>query len=78
MDVAAEQYLGFQDDGSVTSESWEKAFGKIPGICRVERASKDDPDLKDIYYIRGIVRNRLDGRYFDNAKALEWLRAARS
>ncbi|MCH8822097.1 MAG: hypothetical protein IH984_01190 [Planctomycetes bacterium] len=78
MDVAAEQYLKYQDDDAVTSESWETAFDKIPGICRVELASKEDPDLKQLYYIRGIIRNRLEGRYFDNAHALEWLRSARS
>jgi hypothetical protein len=78
MDVAAEQYLKFEEDGTVTSESWELAFDKIPGICRVERASEEDPDIKELYYIRGIIRNRLEGRYFDNAQALEWLQAARS
>lgn len=78
MDVAAEQYLTFQDDGAVTSDSWETAFAKIPGICRVERASEEDPDIKDLYYIRGIIRNRLEGRYFKDAEALELLQAARS
>lgn len=78
MDIAAEQYFRFEDDGNVTSESWNAAFEKIPGICRVERASKEDPDVKELYYIRGIVRNRLEGRYFDNAESLDWLKAARS
>ena len=78
MDVAAEQYLKYQKDGTVTSKSWEHAFAKVPGICRVERASEDDPDLKDLYYIRGIIRKRLDGGYFDNSQALELLQAARS
>ncbi|WP_417913879.1 HNH endonuclease [Candidatus Electronema sp. JM] len=76
MDIAAESYLKFNDNGSVTSESWEEAFAKIPGICRVEQDSKENPDLKDIYYIRGIARNRCG--YFDNHKALDWLKAARS
>ena len=78
MNVAAEQYLAFQHDGTVTSDSWETAFGTIPGICRVERASEDDPDIKDLYYIRGIVRNRLDGRYFNEPEALALLKIARS
>jgi hypothetical protein len=76
MNVAADQYLKFDQKNAVTNESWEEAFNKIPGICRVERASKDDPDIRDLYYIRGIARNR--SGYFDNAKALEWLKAARS
>lgn len=78
MDVAAEQYVKFQNDGTVTSESWGRAFGEIPGICHVERASKNDPDLEELYYIRGIIRTRLEGRCFDYAEALDWLRSARS
>ncbi len=51
-------------------------FSKIPGICRVEREGKKDPALKEIYYIRGILRKRLS--YFDEGRALQWLKAARS
>jgi hypothetical protein len=76
MDVAAESYLKFNEEGTVTSESWEEAFAKIPGICRVERDSKENPDLKTLYYIRGIARNRCN--YFNNQEALDWLKAARS
>ncbi len=76
MNVAAENYLKFKEDGTVTAESWELAFSKIPGICRVERASKDDPDLKELFYIRGIARNRCG--YFNDHQAMDWLKAARS
>jgi len=75
MDVAADFYLKFNEDGSVTPESWGEAFVKIPGICRVERDSKENPELKDLYYIRGIARNRCE--YFNNQEALNWLKAAR-
>lgn len=77
MDIAAAQYLEFQDDGNVTQESWNTAFNKILPILKVEKDSKDDPDLKDLLYIRGIIRNKCE-RYFKNSDALEWLRAARS
>ncbi|MFM2293801.1 MAG: hypothetical protein RLZZ350_214 [Verrucomicrobiota bacterium] len=77
MDVAATQYLKVDANEKVTPESWEIAFSKIPGICRVERASKDEPELRELYYIRGIVRNKCEN-YFDNVQAMEWLRAARS
>jgi DNA-binding transcriptional MerR regulator len=79
MDIAAEQYLIFdaEEEESVTSESWEKAFSKIPGICRVERESKDNPEIKDLFYIRGIARNRCQ-YYFDDAEALKLLKIARS
>lgn len=78
MDIAAEQYLRFKEDGNVTSESWKEAFAKIPGICRVNRASEDEPDLKDLFYIRGIVRKRLDGRHYKDYEALDMLKAAHS
>ena len=77
MDVAAEQYLKYQQDGKVTRESWEIAFNKIPAICSVEKDSQEDPDLKELLYIRGIVRNKCP-HYFDSPDCLDWLRDARS
>jgi hypothetical protein len=77
MDVSAIQYLQFKDNGGVTGESWEIAFSKIFSIMNVERDSKDDPDLKELLYIRGILRNKCKG-YFNAPDALEWLRSARS
>lgn len=76
MDVAADQYLSFLDDGSATKGSWEFAFDKIPGICAVARDSREDPDLRELLYIRGIVRNKCEGDC-DEAECLELLRAAR-
>lgn len=77
MDTAATSYLKFTEKGTVTSESWELAFNKILGICRVNKASEKNPDIKQLYYIRGILRNRIPG-YFDDAKALQWLKNART
>jgi hypothetical protein len=77
IDVAAEQYLRFREDHTVTQESWEEGFSKIPGICRVERECKENPDIKDLYYIRGIARKNCSN-YFDNSEALELLKIARS
>ena len=77
MDTAATQYLKFDEDKTVTEDSWDVAFHKIPGICRVRRASVSDPDLKQLFYIRGILRSRIPG-YFDEPKALQYLKNARS
>lgn len=76
MDTAAAAYLVFVEDGSVTEESWERAFGTIPGICRVKKLSKSDPDIQRLFYIRGILRRRL--RYFRDVRALELLKAVRA
>lgn len=76
MDASADQYLRFNDDGTVTLESWEKGFTMIKRICEVERASQDDPDLKDLLYIRAILRRRLT-YYFPEREAMEFLRFLR-
>jgi hypothetical protein len=77
MDISTEQYLEINGQGQATGASWELAFSKIPGICRVERESVENPDLKELFYIRGIVRNKCE-RYFDAPDCMEWLKAARS
>lgn len=64
------QYCG-AEDGCVA------AFSKIVGICRVHRASLEDPDIQQLYYIRGILRKRIAG-YFEPHKALHTLKVARS
>ena len=77
MDASATSYLEFDAENKVTSESVGLAFDKVLGICRVNKASEKEPDLKQLYYIRGILRNRIPG-YFDDSKALQYLKNARS
>jgi transcriptional regulator with XRE-family HTH domain len=72
MDIAELQYLEFDYRGQCTKESAEHAFGKVPGICFV---SRERPEERDIYYIRGMLRKRVPG-YFDETRALQWLRNA--
>lgn len=61
--TAVDAYIKKDDVGKITQESWANAFSKIPGICRMARLDKENPEAREIYYIRGIVRNRhsLDG-----------------
>lgn len=73
MEISANQYLHF-DEESVTEESWDKAFSKIGGIIRVKRDSDQNPDLKELFYIRGILKNRV--RYFDSSLAITLLKMA--
>lgn len=61
LDTSFDQYLEFNEDGTSTFESREKAFRYIPRIIGVRLRSKDSPKLQDLYYIRGILRNRLQG-----------------
>jgi hypothetical protein len=59
MNVAADQYLETDSDGKVTFESALFAFDRIGGIAYVEQQEKAEPGIKQIRYIRGILRNRL-------------------
>lgn len=77
MDIAAERYLELEQHDRVTAESWELAFSKIPAICRVNRESAENPELKELFYIRAIVRNRCKN-YFDGGDSIERLKSARA
>jgi hypothetical protein len=73
MKVAAEQYVKYED-GKPTHESVELAWKRVGGICSTRRQEKDNPELSRIYYIRGILRNRL--RYCNEGMALQLLKEA--
>jgi transcriptional regulator with XRE-family HTH domain len=75
IDVSARQYLRFSNEGSYAIESVREAFEKIPGICFVNRRAKEQPEIRDLYYVRGLLRNRIGG-HFDNHKAIQWLSSA--
>lgn len=67
-DVAADQYLHRDDDGKPSHASVNLAWSKIPGIARVTKLPAAE---RDLYYIRGILRNRLN--YVDEHEAMELL-----
>jgi len=48
------------DDHQYTKESLDTAFGAIGRVAKVLSQSKTKPYLKRLFYIRGILRNRLD------------------
>jgi len=58
MRASVESYLRRDYDGRVTDESVEKCLEMIPRIINVQDQRETKPYLKDIYYIRGILRNR--------------------
>lgn len=76
MDISAEQYLEIKrGEETVTDSSWNLAFSKISRIAKVRKDSEDNPDLKELFYIRGILKNRV--RYFDASLAISLLKSAR-
>lgn len=70
MKIAARQYVELRD-GKATHESVNKAWNYVGRICSVKKADAEKPYLKDLLYIRAIVRNRL--HYSNERKALELL-----
>ena len=58
MQTAVDQYLTF-NQGKPEQDSVEQAWGKVTGICRVRRKEKAKPYSRDLFYIRGILRNRV-------------------
>ena len=73
MKVAVEQYVAFSD-GKPTHESVELAWKKVGGICVTHKRARDNPALSRTYYIRGILRNRLN--YCNEVMALQLLKKA--
>jgi hypothetical protein len=60
IDISTQQYLKLdKSEKKYTTESWNKAFNYIPRICASKRKIENNPFMKDLYYIRGIVRNRM-------------------
>lgn len=78
MRISADQYLEFdytqEPPHKPLPESVQKAFNYIPRICTMRRVEKDNPVLKELYYIRGILRKRLN--YVNEWKSIEMLKEA--
>ena len=74
MKIAADQYLKYDENGHPTKESVEYAWKKVGGICNTRRQERDKPYIQRLYYIRGILRNRLS--YINELLALQLLQKA--
>jgi hypothetical protein len=74
LEISADQYLETGKNGDYKPQSVEKAFNYIPRICANKKREEEEPELKELYYIRGILRNRLN--YFDDVKGLQMLKDA--
>lgn len=72
--ISASQYLRRDEGGKLADGSPEKVFDYISKICGSRKKTKERPYLPDLYYIRGILRNRFD--YIVEYEALNILEAA--
>lgn len=71
--ISVKQYVLVDKDGKLDIQSAGKAFDYIPKICYGQRISQSKPYLRDLYYIRGILKNRFS--YCNDWKAIQFLEA---
>lgn len=71
---ATNQYLELNGYGIPYAYSVEDAWKYVGKICNVKTREIEKPYLKDLFYIRGILKNRLS--YWDSQKALIYLEKA--
>lgn len=62
MQTSVQVYIKYEKEtpNKPTSESVEKAFNYIPRIIAGQKRMQEKPYLNDLYYTRGILRNRLN------------------
>jgi hypothetical protein len=76
LEASITQYLKFDKSEKVIEQSVEKAFDYTERIAKNKKNMDKNPHLKDLYYARGILRNRLFGRYADDKKVIIYLNNA--
>jgi hypothetical protein len=73
MKIAVDQYIEYIEE-EPTKQSVEVAWNKVGGICTNRKRARENPIEHRLYYIRGILNNRLN--YVDNGLALRLLHDA--
>lgn len=75
IEAATMQYLVVEKDGqSFTKESVSKAFDFIGKIAAIKTKTQEKPYMKELFYVRGILRNRL--HYCNQSLAINYLEGA--
>ncbi len=74
LEISISQYAEYDDNLDQTHESVERCFQMIPKIASTKRKTQDNPDLKELYYARGILRNRVN--YCNDWQAINLLKEA--
>src|SRR5574343_465900 len=58
LETSFDQYCKLDKNGEIEDESKQKIFDYIPKICRGKRYLSSNPELKEMYYINAILKNR--------------------
>jgi hypothetical protein len=78
MRIAVDQYGERGEDTLFTAESVETSWRKVGGVCHVRRQEAEDPGVRELFYTRGILRNRFGLTGYRLAEALDLLRRGRA
>jgi hypothetical protein len=73
---SAVSYLERDKRGAITEASWSTFFSKIPRIAAVERAAAKDPYLRDLLYVRAVLRNHVNFGWWAQRDCMPLLRRA--
>jgi len=73
IESATSQYVIFEN-GTPTHKSVDTAWEYVRRICGCKRMYEEKPWMKDVFYLRGILRNRIS--YVDERRAKELLVSA--
>jgi hypothetical protein len=72
--TSVDQYVTGEPGEEETARQVLKAFGYIPRILAVRKRDVGKPHMQDLYYVRGILRNRL--RYVNERMVMPLLEGA--
>lgn len=76
MTASSEQYLLYDENSAIIRESIHKAFSFIARICSINEQEKEQPGIKRLHYVKGIMRNRFNLRDYELSPLLEALKEA--
>lgn len=74
IDGSCGSYLRRDEEGNLITESVEKAFSMVPRVINNKKRFDREPWLKDLYYCRGILRNRVS--YCNDHVAIQCMKEA--
>jgi hypothetical protein len=71
VNISFEQYSEMDDNGKITPESVQKVFDYITKIAANRKRLEEKPFLRDLFYVRGILKKRFTYLGYDVMKILE-------
>jgi len=73
IEISADEYILYDDDGSVNARSFDKFFDKIGGICFVRMKENELPGYMELTRVKAILKRRFP--YTDLSDAMHYLEA---